>query len=248
MAVRRIHVLPGDAFAGAFVETGIDGETVVCRECLVDGDLDADSLDAFWELRSSYLGRAYPESGVDYHRDVRAPLERLAAAGRGTDVSLWFEQELFCQANLWFCLSLIRERDLDVHVVYPRHRDRARRFDGFSERDTGELREDFEARVALDAADVELGSALWRAFRHRNWRSLARLGAEASPAFPTLPEVVAAACEIATRPRRTVRAIIADGASGFGAVFREFTRREPVYGFGDLQVRRVYDALPRRGA
>ncbi|MGA1465893.1 MAG: hypothetical protein ACO363_09195, partial [Balneolaceae bacterium] len=33
------------------------------------------------------------------------------------------------------------------------------------------------------------------------------------------------------------------GQVNFGAVFREFQRREAIYGFGDLQVKRLFDAV-----
>jgi len=41
------HVLPGDSLVAEFAKTGIGGDVIVCRECLIVGDVDADILPDF---------------------------------------------------------------------------------------------------------------------------------------------------------------------------------------------------------
>ncbi len=43
----KIRLLPGDALAEKFSDMNIEGEIVVCRECLVDRDLKGESLEVF---------------------------------------------------------------------------------------------------------------------------------------------------------------------------------------------------------
>ena len=49
------QVLPGDAQVAAFKESAIQGELLVCRECLVEGDLSGDSLDEFFVNRAAFI-------------------------------------------------------------------------------------------------------------------------------------------------------------------------------------------------
>ncbi len=42
------HVLPGDVQVEEFRKTGIGGEIIVCRECLIVGDIDAETLPELW--------------------------------------------------------------------------------------------------------------------------------------------------------------------------------------------------------
>ena len=49
------HVLNGDSLTERFLATGIQGEVVVARECLIEGDLNGDSISEFWLTRANYL-------------------------------------------------------------------------------------------------------------------------------------------------------------------------------------------------
>ena len=46
------------------------------------------------------------------------------------------------------------------------------------------------------------------------------------------------------RPEKVLREILNEmEIPDFGNAFREFSKREPIYGFGDLQVKRLYDRI-----
>ena len=57
------QVLPGDAVAEEFRKTKIDGNVIICRECLIVGDVDADILPEFWEQRARFILSEYGEDG-----------------------------------------------------------------------------------------------------------------------------------------------------------------------------------------
>ena len=51
-----------------------------------------------------------------------------------------------------------------------------------------------------------------------------------------------------SKPRQSLIEIMNElNTREFGPVFREFSRREAIYGFGDLQVKRLLDDLTRKG-
>lgn len=238
-----LHVLPGDATVPTFNASGIDGEIAVCREALIDGDISGDTLPEFWDNRERFLTGEYPDAGSDYHGTVVREFAKLNALQSGSEINLWFEYELFCQANMWFCLSLLAESNADVYRVAPVTLSEEKVWDGFGGLAPRDLQQCFQARVKLSASDLELGTLLWSAFRNRDNNALTRLSTIESPAFPMLREVCIAAIEKEHRPREVVADIISHGESNFDKIFREFRSRAGEYGYGDDQVKKIWQNL-----
>lgn len=239
-----IHVLPGDTLTEKFKETEIEGEIIICRECLVEGDLMAQSEDDFWNVRAAFLKSVYGESEEKYFREVVDEFKKLENLAPAAEVNLWFEYELFCQANLWFCLSMLSNKDYEIYRLAPVTREENEIWKGFGGMQANELKECFNRRMKLSKADVQLGKNLWQAFSLRDETELKFLSRERSNTFPKLQEVCEAAIEIKTRPKETLREIKADGLTDFKKeIFPEFSRRAGVYGFGDSQVERILQEI-----
>ena len=234
-----IHLLSGDSLLEEFQKTGIEGEVKVCPECFVDGDLQSDGLEDFWEKRAQFLEAENYEEKV---KDEFISLYNLADDANSV-VNLWFERELFCQVNMWFSIWLLRSTESKFQIVYPVLDEGDSLLKNWSELDTDGLKESFEKRSKVVYNDVFLTVQLWEAFRDRDFKTLAELGSRESHAYPTLKETTEAAITLDTRPKEIVKEIIAEGKSDFGEVFAEFCKREPIYGFGDLQVKRIFDEV-----
>ncbi len=236
----KLHVMPGDSLTERFKQTGIEGEIAVCRECLIDGDVKAETLDEFWAVRGSFLGKAYGETEPSYLENVGAELKKLQDLDPGDEVNLWFEHELFCQANLWFCLSLLAETKANVYRVEPVNADV---WKGFGNLEAAELTACFSDRKRLSPADIELGGNLWRAYQKSDHAELLGLSKTGSDRFPYLEEVCLAETEKATRPLQVLAEIKQTGVSEFPEIFVEFSKRASVYGFGDSQVKRLLQEI-----
>lgn len=238
-----LHVLPGDATVNDFKNTGIAGEVIVCRECLIAGPADADTLFEFWEQRARFILAEYGGDEIEYHENVADELAKLLDLPEGTEVNLWFEYELFCQANMWFCLSLLRESDVKVFRVAPVTRAENEIWRGFGLMDGDDMRRCFAERVEFGADDRKLGELLWQAYSNGDLEILDKLGNAKSKCFPYLREVCTAAIEKSFRPKKIIEEITANGVTDFGAVFQEFTERAGVYGFGDTQVKEILSTV-----
>jgi len=239
-----LHVLPGDTIVGAFNASAIEGEVAVCRECMVVGDVSGDTLPEFWQNRERYVAGEYPDAGGDYHETVVREFAKLTALSSGSEINLWFEYELFCQTNMWFCLSLLTESTADVFRVEPSVLFDDHVWDGFAGLGPNDLKKCFDARVKLSPADVELGANLWTAYRHRDYARLEKLSRTQSPAFPKLREVCVAAIEKESRPKEIITEIIQGGKTDFDKIFLEFKKKAGVYGYGDAQVKTIcYELL-----
>lgn len=236
----RLHVLSGDSLVEPFARAGIGGEVCVFRECLVDGPV-ADDLEELFGLREQYLGDT--DRGREFYRDrVVAEVRRVLEFPEDGEINLWFEHELFCQVNLWFLLSKLKGRD-GVYAVQPLVELEEDRFDGWAFLGPDELKACFDDRLKVSSDEVALATGLWDAFARRNSERLVELSARDSEVFRYLSEVGRAASEIDTRPATVLQEIVSAGSRSFGEAFQEFREREPVWGFGDLQVKRMWDDL-----
>jgi hypothetical protein len=241
--VLAVHVLPGDATVADFNDTEIDGEVIVCREALVDGDVKANSLEEFWKIRSEFIGDEYESDTGSYYKGVASEFEKLLNLPASTEVNLWFEYELFCSVNMWFCLNLLRDADVKIFRVAPVTRAENEIWKGFGKMQAEELRECFTKRVGFGRGDRELGEKLWQAYSNGDFEALDELGNAKSECLPYLREVCTAAMEKSFRPKRILEEIKASGVEDFGEIFTRFSERAGVYGFGDTQVKRILSIM-----
>lgn len=233
------HVLPGDAQVNEFKQTGIEGELLVCREALIEGDLSGDTSDEFFNNRAAFLNQTQKEEPSLYNANVASQFRPLRDLIDSDELNLWFEFELFCSANLWFCLSLVEVSGAAIYLVRPAHLKREDRWNGFGNADADTLRECFTHRLRLAEPEIELGADLWRAFKRRDVETLLRLSSTPSEAYPFLDEVGRAAAGLDTIPSEIIGEIKSEGINNFSEIFAEFRRRAGVFGFGDRQVKNV---------
>jgi hypothetical protein len=238
-----IHVLAGDALAADFKNTNIAGEVVVCRECLIEGDVKSENLEDFWRARAAFIEETYGADDNSYFENVAGELQKLTKFGAGDTINLWFEYELFCQANMWFCLSLLSKTKAEIFRVAPVVRSEKDIWKGFGRLNANELQTCFEQRTKFSEEDVLLGKDLWKAFQKKDFGKLKELSRADSKCFPYLKEACEAACEIEKRPKKTLEKIVSGGESDFNKIFASFALEEGVYGFGDAQVKRILQEI-----
>jgi hypothetical protein len=238
----NIHVLPGDSLTSEFADTGIEGDVIVCRETLIAGDISEEDLDTFWDIRANFVMLDYGGDPIEYRESVAYELEKLVDLDPQTEVNLWFEYELFCQVNMWFCLELLKDHD-NIFRVAPVNASPDDVWKGFGDHNSARLNDCFQERVRFTAEDQEHGRNLWDAFRKRDSSRLLELGAYRSACFPFLKEVCEAAAEIERRPKAILKEMLNTGLSDIETIFPEFQKRAGVYGYGDLQVERLMEKL-----
>lgn len=157
------NILNGDSLAYSFPDTKIEGDLIVVRECLIDGDILGDNLHDLWQSRAKYMGLTEAE----YHNKVEKEFEKIMNAPDNSEFNLWFEYDLFCQVNLWFVISLINSLPTNkkVFAVYTSHLDKSNKhfWNGFGPANTDELKACYAKRILLSETNMNLGQALWKA-------------------------------------------------------------------------------------
>ncbi|MBA4851808.1 DUF1835 domain-containing protein [Emticicia sp. BO119] len=241
------NILNGDSLAYSFPEAGIAGEIIVCREALIDGNLSGDTLTEFWQNRAKSLDISLDE----YQSYSVSEFEKILNAPDNSTFNLWFGYDLFCQANVWFVLSLIDSLAIrrEVYIVYPTFLEEADIWKEFGRADAEDLRVSFSNKVQFGETDFQLARELWQAYKNQDLLTLVQLAERKSACFPYLKDACVAHIErfasggALSRPERILKDILQKGETNFYKVFGEFSAREGVYGFGDSQLKPIYDKL-----
>lgn len=240
------HILNGDALAELF-PSHLSGEIIVARECLIEGSLDGDDLETFFSNRARFIGELDPDTlEKDYYRKSKEEFKKILDIPENSSIFLWFEDDLFCQANLWFVIWLIEKYLLNYRLFLVRP-DTDLEY-GFASLDEAGLMEVYEDRLPI--LNLSVLSNLWTYYKQGDKVELVGLSFELSANFPFITKAVEA--HIARlphgsdpgRPIRVIREIIEDlNTKEFVPVFKEFLRREPVFGYGDLLFKRIFDQV-----
>ena len=242
---KQYHILNGDALKDQFPTT-ITGATIIARECLVDGPVEGKHLEELYTTRASYLSQTYGGTIQDYSDQTVVEFQKILNLEENADVYLWFEDDLFCQVNFWFVLYLLQQknRNNSIYLVRPpAHSSYV--VGGLSE---PELISCLKNRVLL--AEAEKMAQLWILYQKGDTHELLALANEFKDQYPFILEAVNAYNDSIPangnpgRPTTSLVSIMRDlKTQNFGKVFQEFTKRESIYGFGDLQVKRLFDDI-----
>lgn len=239
----NIHILPGDSLVETFKESEIEGEIVVCRESFIEGNIEATNLQEFWEKRADFIKFTHGESKERYFDGVVSEFEKLNNLASDAVINLWFEYELFCQVNMWFCLYLLKDSKATIYRIFPILQTGANIWKGFGKLNSQELLNCYKNKVKFSQEDIQLGVKLWEACQKANYETLMKLSENESACFPYLKEVCKAETEKSFRPKEILKEITLNGMTDFSEIFNEFSRLAGVYGFGDSQVKRIMQEI-----
>ena len=234
-------------------ETNIQGQIIICSECLVEGDLGGDTLSQFWDTRANYIAKTYSTTSDDYYKKCVSGFETIINLPGNSEVCLWFENDLFCQANMWFIFSLLnRGQNHKVFRVFPVIENKEHLWKGFGNSTSQKLEQAYNSKVSFAKEDLILGESLWNAFKTSDFEGLSALSRKQSHCFQYLAEVCQAHIDrfpsdkSLGRPEREVKDIMQSTSKDFQTVFSEFSERQGVYGFSDLQVTKMFDEVGGR--
>jgi len=165
-----LHIVNGDATAGHL--TAVPGEVAVWRDILVEGPVDVWlPAEALGRQRAPWLARRLGIAAGDYLTNAGAQAEALTRAMSHEEVVLWFEQDLFCVANLAYLGAWLAEARPDgrVSLVFPA--------DPLGSTEARRLAALFAERRTFSDAAIAHAAAWWRAYAGPDPRALEMLAA-----------------------------------------------------------------------
>lgn len=231
------NVLNGDSLKEKLPKT-ITGEQIICRECFVDGNVKGSDFKELYKNRAVFINSYFLDKiiGREEYKRVSDEFDKIQKIPENAEINLWFEEDLFCQVNLWFILHLIKtnEKKYKLNLVLPSTECKY----SFNDMPTEALIESFKNRVEISLEEFEKLSMFWKLFQNSNYSKALELAYELGQKFHFLIPAIKAWNE--NRPKGTLQQILQENKfNDFWDIFNEFKRREAIYGFGDLQVKRL---------
>lgn len=241
------HVLNGDCLAEQLRQTTTNPDFIICRECLIDGNVDSNNLNDFWKIRAKFIVESYDATIEDYVERTVKEFEKLSNLPENSEVCLWFENDLFCQVNMWFVLSILPQKaNLKVFRVFSIS-ENGDIWKGFGNATSAKLKKAYSSKIQFQQKDIDLGIHLWKAYQKNDFEQLKEISKISSNCFEYLEEVCQAQMDrfpknnSLGKPEQLVKDILKSKSIEFQEVFREFSERAGIYGFGDLQVKSIYE-------
>lgn len=244
---KQYHILNGSALENQFPKQ-IEGALIVTKECFVDGSVDGNTLEELFATRALYLSKAYGGTEKDYYHKVVSEFNKMQDISENSDIHFWFEDDLFCQVNFWFVLHFLKEQ-ISFSTFYLIRPTTDLQF-GFGGMNTNDLIKAYEKKTKIEIADLYQLSQLWKYYQENDLDKISNIANSLKTKYPFLIPALQAHKERIpqqnklTRPQQSLMNIINElETKNFDLVFREFSKRESIYGFGDLQVKRLFDEL-----
>ena len=243
---KQYHILNGDALKAQFPKK-LSGELIIARECLVDGNVHGSDLEELFGARAQFISTHYEGyTEQDYYKNGVTEFKKVQNIQGPADINLWFEDDLFCQVNFWFVVYLLHQSGQENSIFLvrpPKHTPY-----GFGGLDESELNFIYEQRVLL--TEIPEIASLWSSYQTGNIQQLLNTAKALKEQYPfILPAVQAHMDRIPNgenlgRPKQALLRIMGKlKTQEFGPIFRAFNQEESIYGFGDLQVKRLLDEL-----
>jgi hypothetical protein len=249
--MRKIfHILNGDSLRQQFPKD-LQGEILVTRECLVDGDVQGNGIEELFDTRAKFINSCYGIDGETFYKQkVVTEFEKMQHIPEGAEVNLWFEDDLFCQVNFWFVMNLLSTslHNRKFFLIRPK----AGSEYSFAEMNESELIEAYKNKTKIEVSETRMIGELWNFYQMNDFEKMINNAEKLHSKFSFLLPAIQAHIDripVGGKPGRvtqTLLNIINDlGTTEFIPVFKEFSKRETIYGFGDTQIKRLLDEIKR---
>lgn len=241
-----LHIHNGDSSAGIAKHSTISGEHFAWREALIGGPTPAGVTGKEWlRVRAQHLTEFYGVALDEAEIELRTQEERLASYPDHDEVVLWFEHDLFCQANLLYLLDWFAQRKLGktkLSLICIGEFPGLPNFRGLGELSAEQMASLLGARQQVSAAQLNLATTAWQSYCSQDPSTIERLLETDTSALPFLRRAFRLHLERFPFLRNGLGRIenrglefINGGMSLFVDLFPRFCEAEPVYGLGDSQ-------------
>ena len=242
--MRIHHILNGDALKENFPL--LKGVCIIFRECLIDGPVSDQLDESFLTNRAEFISSYFNTSSQAYNKKALPEIQKLQQIQKEDQVNLWFEDDLFCQTNLWFCLSVLYQKGIqNAFLVRPDHDE----WTGFGQMNIPSLERIYKNRALIKKEELYQFHLLWNAYTTNNEKALISASNNLKGIIPRIDLVVKAHIDRKVDhpqeglPFSFLKKLKEEDITEFKDVFQTFTKELGIYGYGDLQVRKMWDEI-----
>lgn len=242
-----LHIHNGDSSANTAKESSLPGEQFAFRESLITGPTPAGVSNGEWRsVRALHLSESYGVDLKECEQGLLDQAQKLASFREHEEVVLWFEHDLFCQANLLYLLNWFAQLETGntkLSLICIGEFPGKENFRGLGELNAEQLVSLFPARKLVTESQLKLANSAWDAYCSPDPTGIERVLRMGTSLLPFLgPALQAQLRRFPStknglgRIEQTALELIHGGAKNFADLFPRFGDVEPVYGLGDTQL------------
>ncbi|MEM7162757.1 MAG: DUF1835 domain-containing protein [Bacteroidota bacterium] len=251
---KKVHILNGDSALEIFKKTEIEGETIVFREMLCQGQCKEPILsEKFWEERQDFFKVHYNVSKEEYQADAQNEILRINDfLEEDVEICLWFEYDLFCHVNMFSIISYLDQKGKkeNVYLICSGKNFGSEELKGLGEISTDDFMRLYDEKKLLSKIDFEFANYFWMIYQSDKHEELYSFTFQRHPTFQYMKD-----CMIAhfyrypdkktglSYSQNIVLSMIDEGPKSREEIITELLRTQGYYGFGDLQYQKMIQDL-----
>ncbi len=249
-----LHILNGESTEAVLAQTAVSGQRFSFRDALIAGPAPAVNGTDWRRIRAAHLAEAYGVEVEKCENDFARQQQIFESFNDHEEVTLWFESDLFCQANLLYVLDWCAHRQpaTKLSLICIGEFPGRPNFRGLGELTPPELASLFDKRIEITDSQLALAARAWQAYRSEDPRELERLLQTDTSALPFLDGALRLHLTRFPSTRNGLNRIESTGLeligqefSRFVDLFSRFVAAEPDYGLGDAQFWNALQQLKR---
>lgn len=238
------HILNGDSTLSIWKHHQFDGDPIVFREMLVEGDCTAKLFsDDFFYFRRNFFKQYYGIPIPKYDKITFQELQKLNKLSDVDEIILWFENDLFCQINLMAVLSFFHSTNFDIQTISLIKVEGNKGLGEYKIEDYPRL---FNNRITLNDNDLEFATKFWEKFTNEKLESLLPFMHTYNNSFSYLSSSVKAHIERfpdpisgITKLERRILKFLGEEPMTSHKLIGKLLKRQRWEGFGDLQYEKM---------
>ncbi|MEM6994118.1 MAG: DUF1835 domain-containing protein [Myxococcota bacterium] len=242
--LRTVHIRCGSDIQTGLTRAGSVGSFVEFSDPLCQGPVIGGSQAEQIRTRASFIAEAYETPLAEATDRLGAQYAALSTASQFERAVLWFEHDSYDQLILAAVLAqLSRRAPSTLELICIDEYPGAPTFRGLGELREASLRGLWPQRRPVTDADFALGEAVFAALRRPDPSALWTLVATGTPAIPPMARALRRhlqelpwTTDGLSLTQRLLLEVTAAGAQPAGAIFRAFTKTDPLPFAGDAMV------------
>lgn len=253
---QKVHILNGDSALEIFEKTGIEGETIVFREMLCQGQCKEPILsEAFWQERKLFFEEHYDVSPEEYEIDAVNEISRVNNfLDPEIEICLWFEYDLFCHVNMFSIISYLDQRGKkdNVYIICSGRNFGSDELKGLGELSPEDFLKLYKVKRQLSRIDFEFANYFWMLYQSDKHEELFSFTFHTHPTFIYLKD-----CMIAhfyrypdkvtglSYSQNIILEQLMNGPKTSAELVIQLLKTQGYYGFGDIQyIKMIKDLSP----
>lgn len=248
-----LHILNGDAVVPVFRKAGLPGDFAVWRELHCQGPTLHDITSThFAEVRKKFLKEYLDLPYHFYGQSTNSQLNKIRNT-LDSQVTLWFEYDLFCQLNMMVVINFIRQLnpETEIFLINVGKTLEHNEWLTLSQLKPEEWKKQFEKRRLLDVISVDFMLSAWNIYCSDDHLAFENIMAECPPVYKYFPLAIenhyrrfpSRQDNLTDIQRYIFQNLLPAEYTDEKSFLQKLLRDFHFYGYGDLQYKAILGSL-----